>query len=161
MRKVHGSAMTGMKSALSKAAATFGMKIDTRTGNIGAAFAAHAIITNAQIRGTESLSKEALSSGVDLLFMYVSIPRGAKVGGQRLPSGYYKVRIRANVKTLRGTSEFHNSRGRVVAKMPITVERGKELHSVSGSFSRCHVMGDVGVVVSGKPIVISVTIKWC
>lgn len=161
MRTLHASMLRSVATTIRSAATTYGVSVDTSPGNIGAAFAAQAIMVNAQIRGTHNLTSASLVEGADLLFVFVSIPRGVMVLRQKVPTGFYVVRVRVDLASRKGRAEFRDKTQRVIFALPLVVESGDHHHSVSGSFSRCHVSADVGFRVRRKPIVLTVTLKWC
>lgn len=161
MKSVHKAALRSVISAMKSAAEHWGVAIDTRAGNIGAAFAEQAFIANAQIRGTEALTAIQLTEGLPLLFVYLAIPKGARVAKKRIPDGFYVVNVRADIRAKRARASLIDEAGASIVSLPVAVQIGGHLHSVSGSFSRCHVTADVGFRIAKRPIVLTVSVKWC
>jgi len=116
------------------------------------------LFANSAVSGAGDLTETQLKAGANLLFTYFHLP--AEASTARLPTGFYLIRVRLGEDLKSGDAQFLDKSGTVVKSVPLEVTThpiAAPAISLSGSFSRCHVSGDITI----RGIQITVTIRWC
>jgi hypothetical protein len=144
-------------------------KLSVDTSHLAVAFSNEAFVANVPIRRKTALTGADLKNGVDLLFIYASLPRGVTEisSKKRIPSGFYTVRFIVKTKSGRGRAILLDHAQRETASLPARKDRSKYgtprrmSFPVSGHINWCGFGVDVRVVLFGIPVVLAASAQWC
>jgi hypothetical protein len=95
------------------------MKVPVRTERMVYVAQAGALLVSAPAANLEGIPATELPHGVNLGISYFDLP------GQKIPKGYYKMRVLADVKQvgrIEGRVQIINAKGEIVAQLPATIE---------------------------------------
>jgi hypothetical protein len=111
-----------IRSAMLTAAKSAGVAIDGAT----LVYASHegVLIANTGITGFAKQTPANLEKGANLMFVYVSFPKGAVVLEpikRRLASGFYTIKVTAEKGLAKATADLLDTKGRSVAVVPVLI----------------------------------------
>ncbi len=164
MRNVISQSRSGLKKAIRQAAKDAKVSIDVQ--HLACAFSEEAALVNVPIAGADEATSRELKSGLELLFVYFSLPKGTseKTSKARLSDGYYIVKVSVDEKTRKGSATLLTTSRRELAQLPLNVSPAREHGNpkkrsvrVSGHINWC----GFGVDALWKAIVIEVNVRWC
>jgi len=142
-------------AALRAAADRVGVSIDTTTFAYGSRD--DLVVANAATAAAETVTPAALRQGVDVMFVYLSLPTAElqRDPMQALPAGFYTV----NLSTVPGSSiaraRLRNEAGRVVAELPARL--GGE-GMLPGATARLKIK--ITIDIREDEIIIDIHISW-
>jgi len=164
MQTVISASRRGVVSNLRLAAKNARVKIDTQ--HIACVFSEEAFIAHAPVANADAATAEQVKAGIDLLFLYMSVPKGrsARRKKYKIANGYYILRVAINERARRGTATFLSPSRREVFTLPVQISKAR-LHDIparrsvrlSGHINWCSAGADALL----KKVVVAISVKWC